>query len=62
MKKRVVSLLMAGVLTCAALTGCGGGNSADQTGTDSADEQSSQKEAGTQESGQSAEDAVELVW
>lgn len=72
MKKRVVSLLMAGIMACAALTGCGGGSSADQAGTGNEDDQDGQQETEADAPEDSAEeeaekpaasgDAVELVW
>lgn len=70
MKKRVVSLLLAGVMTCVALTGCGGGNSASQADTSSQGNQTEQQEAETDAQTDSTEaeaekpagDAVELVW
>lgn len=63
MKKRVVSLLMAGAMICASLTGCGGGNSADQAETSNQQQEKTETQTDAEEPAKEAsEDAVELVW
>ena len=71
MKKRVLSLLLAGAMTCAALTGCGGNDSAGQAdtgnqqdaGTSAADTQTDSAEKPDEKPAeQSEEEPVELIW